>query len=334
VSHNLATSHHQLALQAYQAWQQGALPLPFHLSLAIDPLTRASRIYLAGPARGGTAKPGTPAAHFHQPLEEAIALYREALAHDEAYTPAALNLGDALIVRGLQTGTDGLNDDLYEAVTMLTRALKRAPTTPDTPAIHNSLGVALFYLKQWDNAAEHLGRARTLAPTYAAPVFNLTHLARLAHRDAEAQRYWSDYQRIAPPPPGPPPPGAPTPSQHPESVMGLTIGRLYTNVPPQWGAPLKSTLRVGTETYTVATYPAGMLLLMQDGEIRMIFVRDDYQGTSTQGLTIGSAAHEVLKRYGSPTRQAELTQGHSWGYEAQRMAFQLRDGKVVSWLLF
>ena len=97
---------------------------------------------------------------------------------------------------------------------------------------------------------------------------------------------------------------------------------------------MKSTVRVGMETYTVATYPVGILLLMQDGEIRMIFVRDDYQGTSTQGLTIGSAAHEVLKHYGSPTRQLELTQGHSWGYEAQRLAFQLRDGKVVSWLLF
>jgi len=328
VSHNLATSHHQLALQAYQAWQ-GALPLPLHLSLTIDPLTRASRIYLEGPTRGGAAKPSTHAEHFRQHLDEAITLYREALAHDEAYTPAALNLGDALIVRGLQAGTDGLNDDLYEAVTMLTRALKRAPMTPDTPAIHNSLGVALFYLKQWENATEHLGRARTLVPTYAAPAFNLAYLARLAHRDADAQRYWSEYQRIAPPPPE-----LPAPSQHPESVMGLTIGRLDTNVPPQWGAPVKSTVRVGKETYTMATYPTGVRLLVQDGEIRMLLVREGYEGASSQGLKIGSVVHEVLARYGSPTRQVELTQGHSWGYEAQRIAFQLRDGKVISWLLF
>jgi tetratricopeptide (TPR) repeat protein len=328
VSHNLATSHHQLALQAYQAWQ-GTPPLPFHLSLTIDPLTRASRIYLEGPTRGGAAKPSAPAEHFRQHLDEAITLYREALAHDEAYTPAALNLGDALIVRGLQTGTDGLNDDLYDAVTTLTRALKRAPTTPDTPAMHNSLGVALFYLKQWDNATEHLGRARTLAPTYAAPAFNLAHLARLTHRDADAQKYESDYQHIAPPPPGPP-----APSQPPESVMGLTIGHLDTHVPPQWGAPVKSTVRVGKEAFTLATYPTGVLLLVQEGEIRMILVREGYHGTNTQGLTIGSAAHEVRARYGAPTRQVELTQGQSWGYEAQRIAFQVRDGKVVSWLLF
>jgi hypothetical protein len=47
VSHNLAASHHQVALQAYQAWKKETPALPFQLSLAIDPLTRASRIYLA-----------------------------------------------------------------------------------------------------------------------------------------------------------------------------------------------------------------------------------------------------------------------------------------------
>jgi hypothetical protein len=116
--------------------------------------------------------------------------------------------------------------------------------------------------------------------------------------------------------------------------MGLTIGHLDTHVPPQWGAPVKSTVRVGKEAFTLATYPTGVLLLVQEGEIRMILVREGYHGTNTQGLTIGSAAHEVRARYGAPTRQVELTQGQSWGYEAQRIAFQVRDGKVVSWLLF
>jgi hypothetical protein len=30
----------------------------------------------------------------------------------------------------------------------------------------------------------------------------------------------------------------------------------------------------------------------------------------------------------------ELTQGQSWAYDHRRIAFQLRDGRVVSWLLF
>jgi hypothetical protein len=30
----------------------------------------------------------------------------------------------------------------------------------------------------------------------------------------------------------------------------------------------------------------------------------------------------------------ELTQGQSWAYDADRIAFQLRDGRVISWLVF
>lgn len=326
VLHNLATSHHQLALQAYQAWRQDA-PIPFQLSMAIDPLTRASRIYLAGPTRGGAATPGTPPDLFRQHLEEAIALYQEALTRDAAYTPAAINLGDALLVRGLQSKTNGLNPDLYGAVSMLTQALDRAP---NTPALLNSLGVASFYVGRLDYATHYLDQARTLSPTYAAPVWNLHYLAQRAHRDADAQRYWSDYQRLVPSPS----PGTPAPSQPPESVLGLTIGSIEANVPPQWGSPVKSPVPVGKETYTVATYPTGKLLLVQDGEIRMLLVRAGYEGRSARGLTINSAAHEALVRYGPPTRQAELTQGHSWSYDTQRIAFQLCDGKVISWLLF
>jgi tetratricopeptide (TPR) repeat protein len=325
VLHNLATSHHQLALQAYQAWRQDA-PLPFQLSVAIDPLTRASRIYVAGPTRGGATTPGTPSALFRQHLEEAITLYQEALAQDAAYTPAAINLGDALLVRGLQTRTDGLNSDLYRAVSLLTQALDRAPTTP---ALLNSLGVASFYVGQLDHATYYLDRARMLAPTYAAPVWNLRYLAQRSHRDAEAQRYWNDYQRF-----GLSSSGVAASSQPPESVLGLTIGSIETDITPQWGGSVQSPIRVGQETYTMAAYPAGKLLLVQDGEIRMILVREGYEGKSARGLTIGRTADEVRERYGSPTRQAELTQGHSWSYDPQRIAFQLRDGKVVSWLLF
>ena len=116
--------------------------------------------------------------------------------------------------------------------------------------------------------------------------------------------------------------------------MGLTIGSTAADVPPQWGSPVKGPVLVGKETYTVAAYPAGKLLLVREGEIRMILVREGYEGRSARGLTIGRTADEVWERYGSPTRQVELTQGHSWSYDTQRIAFQLRDGKVISWLLF
>src|SRR5262249_26347222 len=62
VSHNLAASHHQLALHAYQAWKKDVPVLPFQLSLAIDPITRASWIYLMGSTRRGLAVAASSAA--------------------------------------------------------------------------------------------------------------------------------------------------------------------------------------------------------------------------------------------------------------------------------
>lgn len=320
VLHNLAASHHQLALQAYQVWQD-AVPIPVHLSLTIDPLTRASRIYLEGPSRGGTATPGSPAAYFRKHLQEAIQLYREALTHDPAYTPAALNLGDALIVLGLQRRASGSNADLLEAATILERARE---STPDAPVLLNSLGVALWYVGQRQEALDHLRRARRLAPTYAAPEMNLTYLEQSTHQPGDA----------APPVTSSALPSTPTLSQPRLSVLGLTIGSTEADIPAQWQRPAKRTVRVGQETYTMATYPTGVQLLIQDGEIRMLMVREGYQELSPPGLPIGSTADTIRARYGMPTRQVELTQGQNWGYDAQRLAVQLRDRKVVSWLVY
>jgi len=63
-------------------------------------------------------------------------------------------------------------------------------------------------------------------------------------------------------------------------------------------------------------------------------VREGFQGATASGIRIGSAAQEVLAHYGAPARRVELTQGQSWAYDAHRIAFQLRDGRIVSWLLF
>jgi tetratricopeptide (TPR) repeat protein len=303
--------------------------LPFHLSLAIDPLTRASQIYLEEPKRGGTAAAHfTPAARFRQHLDTAIMLYREALTHDPDYLPSALNLGGALIVRGAHSGTQGLNADFSEAVTTLLRTLERAPDTTETPAILNSLGVALFYVRQLDHAREHLTRALASVSTYADPLYNLGHMARTEGRQAEAQHYWTRYRQLQPS-------ASPlAPGQSPERILGRTIGRLESHIPVHWGAPVKGVLRLGDEELTVATYPTGAVTLLQDGEIIMMLAREGFQGTSQRGITIGSAGQQVLAHYGPPSRQMAVTQGQSWAYDTQRIAFQLRDGKVVSWLIF
>jgi tetratricopeptide (TPR) repeat protein len=327
VHHNLAASHHQLALQAYQAWKQELPVLPFQLSLAVDSMTRASRIYLEGPKRGGAAAAADPAAMFRHHLDEAIAFYRETLAHDPSYTPAAINLGCALIVRGLHAEARGLNADFSEAVTTLLRAFERDPNSPE---LLNNLGVALWYVERRDQAKDQLARARTLAPAYAAPVFNLGQLAHIEQREADARDYWRAYEQLAPRPS----PGASAAKPGTESVMGLTVGQLEDRVPQPWGTPARSTFQVEKRTLAMATYPAGVLTLAQDGEIRMVMVREGFRGASAGGVTIGSEARDVVARYGSPSRRLELMQGQSWAYDAQRIAFQVRDGRVVSWLLF
>jgi tetratricopeptide (TPR) repeat protein len=345
VLHNLAVSHHHLALQVYQAWNKETPVIPFHLSVTIDPVTRASRIdhgliqlkreitsfvQAERPKHGPRKAPAEVVARFRRHIDEAIALYREALAYDDAYTPAALNLGCALVLRGVYAEKEGLNADVSEAATVLLRALERTPNSPDTPTILNNLGVALWYDSRPDHAKTHLTRAMTLAPTYAAPVFNLTYIARTEGRDDDARRYQHAYEQLI----AGPPTGAPARGASPEQVMGVAVGHRMVSVPQPWGKPTQSTFQLDQKTWTMATYPTGIMTLAQDGKILMIMLREAYPGSSARGIVIGSAARDLLSRYGPPSRRVDLTQGQSWGYDTHRLALQLRDDRVISWLMF
>jgi tetratricopeptide (TPR) repeat protein len=321
---NLAVSHHQLALQAYRTWQPGAQPFPFELALVVDPLTRASQAYLE---RTRSRQAADPAGQFRQHLEAAIRWYREALTQDATYTLAVRNLGAALLLRRVHTPKAGPHPDVAEAVLLLVRALEHAPQAPD---LLNTLGVAWFYDERPDRAQAAFAQAATRDPAYAAPVFNLGALARAAHREADAQHYQQAYARLSA---GPAP--VPLPARPPvETVAGVRPGTPIQEVPASWGVPARSTVQVDGQPFTVATYPAGIVTLAQSGEVLMLLVRQGYRGTSAQGIALGSRAQDVLTRYGPPTRRHELPRGQSWAYEAPRIAFQFRDGQVVSWLRF
>jgi tetratricopeptide (TPR) repeat protein len=326
VYHNLAASHHQLALQYYQLWKEDAWALPFKLSLAIDPVARAGKVALRGV--DGTGK---PAELFHAHLAKAIEFYNTAISLDTSYALAYNNLGCALILQG----------EAYKAIAVLQDALK---ITPNSPQILNNLGVAFFYAENPRQAKAHLTRAAELAPAYSAPIFNLGQLAHDAHQEAEAQRYWLAYVQLDPVgpwanrvrqrvPQAPPPPQLAAAPQVPEAVMGVTVGAFADEVPASWGGPRKSQLTLEAQPFTVARYPHVVLTLSKD-EIWMITVLDGYTGTSAKGIRLGSAAQEVLARYGPPAQVVEMTQGESWVYEAQGIAFQLREHQVTSWQLF
>jgi tetratricopeptide (TPR) repeat protein len=329
VYHNLAVSHHQLALQAYQAWQPDTPALPMQLSLALDPLTRANEVFLSRRAgtKRGAARVASSAEVFRQHLHEAITLYREALAHDADYIPAASNLGCALLVRGVQAEGGLRHADVYEAVATLQRALERAPHTPE---LLNNLGVALFYVERLSPARTHLTQARSVAPTYAAPLYNLAYIAQIENRAAEAQQYRRDYEQLQPRLAAVPSPS----TSEEEHVMGIGIGDLDDQVPQSWGKAVQSTLRLESTPMTVHTYATQVQTLSRDGEILLLVVRDGFGGASARGVAMQSAAADVLARYGAPTRRLETTQGQSWSYDAQRIAFQLRNGRVVSWVVF
>jgi len=310
VSHNLAASHHQLALQAYQAWQ-GKPPLPFQLSLAITPMTRASRIYLEGPTRGGATTAATPEAQFRQHLEAAIGLYREALTHDSTYTPAALNLACALIVRGQQG--DG-QADFANAIALLKGKLNPTLSMPDTAALLNNLAVAYWYDEQRERAVGSLHQALTQHKEYAPALFNLAQMTRGTGPQHDPQRHQGT---------------APLPSV--ELVLDLGIGR---RPPASWQVSTQSTVTLEGKRWTLTAYRNGVMTLAKDGDIVMVMTPEGYQGTSTRMIKLGKSADEVLQQYGSPSRRMELPSGQTWAYDDYRIAFQLRDGRVVSWLVF
>jgi hypothetical protein len=95
VYHNLASSHHQLALQYYRLWKHDTQVIPFKLSLAVDPVPRASRIAL----RGHAPQNEKPADLFHEHIDKAIAFYQTAISLDPSYVLSYNNLGCALIMK-------------------------------------------------------------------------------------------------------------------------------------------------------------------------------------------------------------------------------------------
>ena len=117
-------------------------------------------------------------------------------------------------------------------------------------------------------------------------------------------------------------------------MMGVTVGAFADEVPASWGESRKSQLTLDGQPFTVTRYPHVVLTLSPRDEIWMITVLEGYKGTSAKGITLGSSVQEVLAHYGRPAQILEMTQGESWVYEAQGIAFQLYDRKVTAWLVF
>jgi hypothetical protein len=77
-----------------------------------------------------------------------------------------------------------------------------------------------------------------------------------------------------------------------------------------------------------------VMTLSQKNEIKLIVTLEGFKGKTEKGVAVGSAQRDLFSAYGSPARVLDMTRGANWVYDSQGIAFQLRDGKVVSWILF
>jgi len=323
---NLAASHHQLALQFYQLQQPEASALPFKLSLAVDPETRANGIVF----RGTTG----PQDRFEKHIDKAIGYYEMAKSLDPDYALAHNNLGCAYIING----------EPFKAIATLQDGLKLSPDAPD---LLNNLGVAFFTANLADLAKSHLHKASMLDPSYEAPLFNLGKISYEERQRDEARRHWQAYLRL----------DAVSPWAHlvqqqdrelrtkvqrrvvsqqlEERLKGVAVATFEEEIPTSWGAPTSiRRLLLEEEPLTVRHYPEGIMSFAQDEEIVMLFAESRYRGKSSRGIAIGSTQAEVIDQYRSPSRILKMTQGETWVYDKMGISFQLRQGRVVSWLLF
>lgn len=327
VYHNLAACHHQIALKYYRDWKGEKEALGFKLSIAVDPQTRASKITL----KGGQ---DDPAALFNSHMNKAIEYYQKAISLDPFYSLSYNNLGCALI----------LKEDAYKAVAMLRDAIKINPNSAETL---NNLGVAFFYTENSAKAKENLAKAHDLDTTYDAPLFNLGKIAQEEKNTADAKKYWTAYLKLDSAGPWADfirtalslekPKEIMTTSleKKTENIFGLETGASGKEISLSWGKPAAaSAIPLEEEPFNTALYSNGVMTVSQDDEVLMIVTPEKYKGRSSRGIAVGSPLKEVLTSYGAPTKVLNMTQGASWVYRSEKIAFRIRDGKVVSWLLF
>jgi hypothetical protein len=66
----------------------------------------------------------------------------------------------------------------------------------------------------------------------------------------------------------------------------------------------------------------------------MMLVQERYTGASAGGIVIGDTGETVRTRYGPPSRIQEIPHGQNWCYDTRGIAFHLRQGQVIAWLLY
>jgi tetratricopeptide (TPR) repeat protein len=327
VYHNAAACHHQIALKQYRAWKGDKDPLPFQLSISVDPATLASNIRLRG--KGAPA----PEALFREHLAKAIENYEKAISLDPSYYLSYNNLGCAYV----------LKEEPYKAIAMFKDALKAGPGNKETL---NNLGVAFFIAENPGKAKENLLAAHKIDPGYDAPLFNLGKIAREEKNAAEEKRYWDMYLRSGPEGPradavrgimGVAAAAQAKTDKAPvrEGVGGLKPGADARETAASYGKPLAShKIRVEEDPFLVERFANDLMVVSQDGGVMLIVAGQGSQEKTSRNIRATSGEEEVLTLHGRSFEVQATTGGKNMIYKEQGVAFRIRDGKVVSWLVF
>ena len=189
-------------------------------------------------------------------------------------------------------------------------------------------------------------QAAKLNANYGDPLYNLGVVAYLENRINEAKGYWNQYLKLdagsnwsktlhsrykV---------GAPLArprgliSVQNEMLSGIQIGNYNDEVPSAWGAAALKVSSFKDVPFTTAYYKNGITTISEGDEIRAILANSHFSGESNRGIKIGVPEKKLLSAYGVPSNKLVTTQGTSWVYTRERITFQMRDGKVASWVIF
>ncbi|MGD8572662.1 MAG: tetratricopeptide repeat protein [Gammaproteobacteria bacterium] len=331
VYHNLAVSHHQVALKYFKQQVKFTRQrlLPYRLPVTADPYTRAA----FGVSRGRL----NDLEKFQQHIKQAIKHYELAIQQDGGYFLAYQNLASAYLI----------NREPYKAIAVLQDVIQQQP---NNTTILNALGVGFYLTGNRKQATDYLHRAIRLNAAFDAPLYNLGRIYYLEGDKQKARELWQDFIKLDPQNPwsvhlaanfdlpNPARQGATTNhvalSKSMEQLVGVQVGHYLDEIPDNWGQPRTKQLTIGDNLYTLLDYPNGVSVITEGDEVRIIVANKRFVGKSGHGVHVGSKRKGVLSNYGMPELSLSSTQGQNYLYPRDGISFQLADDKVISWTLY
>jgi tetratricopeptide (TPR) repeat protein len=326
VYHNLATCHHQAAIEYFNMFAADEEDIPLKLSLTIDPVTEAEKITLRNTG-------DNPEATFNYHINQAIDFYEQAILLDPLYKYSYNNLGCAYL----------LNGDNYKAVGILQDAYKIDSGYVD--CISN-LGAAFYSVNDIQKARKFMNLALEINPEYSTAIYNLGKIEYDSGDTVLAKSLWKDYlesdqsnswSRFITETFGSL--GDETPSIQErsgrENLFGLEAGYYEEDIPKDWGTPVKSrAVSLGEEEYSLREYSNKITVVLKGDEVYLLVAKDGYTGESAQGIGIKSTRDEILASYGAPSKIQSMSQNECWIYNKARLTLIMQDDEVVSWIIY